>query len=217
METYRTEEEQVQAIKDWWKENARAVVLGLVIGVAIIAGYRYWSANQSSQAAAASDVYVQIVLAQQAGDTQKTEGLMATLQKEYAGTTYSTLASLVVATDAVNANDNAKAATLLRWAMEHSASDELEHIARNRLARVLLSMQKNDEALALVKDVKAEGFDSMYAEVRGDIYLAMNDTESARTQYRNAMDKSTAGDQRAKLIQMKLDNLAAQNTENNNQ
>ena len=33
MELYDTEEQQVEAIKDWWKENGKAVIFGAVIGL----------------------------------------------------------------------------------------------------------------------------------------------------------------------------------------
>ena len=33
MNDYATEEQQVEAIKSWWQENGKAVVLGAVIGL----------------------------------------------------------------------------------------------------------------------------------------------------------------------------------------
>ncbi|PAR85254.1 YfgM family protein, partial [Vibrio cholerae] len=42
MELYDTEEQQVEAIKDWWKENGKAVIFGAVIGLGGLFGWRYY-------------------------------------------------------------------------------------------------------------------------------------------------------------------------------
>ena len=42
MDIHRTEEEQVEAIKTWWKANGTSVIVGVVLGVAVIFGVRYW-------------------------------------------------------------------------------------------------------------------------------------------------------------------------------
>ena len=40
---YETEEQQVEALKDWWAENGRAVIAGVVLGVVVIGGLGLWS------------------------------------------------------------------------------------------------------------------------------------------------------------------------------
>ncbi|MEW8396328.1 MAG: tetratricopeptide repeat protein, partial [Candidatus Thiodiazotropha sp.] len=40
MSEYQTEEEQVEAIKRWWKENGTSVIAGLVIGLGGIFGWQ---------------------------------------------------------------------------------------------------------------------------------------------------------------------------------
>ena len=39
-----TEEEQVERLKAWLKENGLSIVFGIVIGVGGIGGYNYWNA-----------------------------------------------------------------------------------------------------------------------------------------------------------------------------
>ena len=57
MSTYQTEEEQVEAIKKWWKENGKSVIGGIVLGFAIIGGWKGWQGYQQNQGEAASQVY----------------------------------------------------------------------------------------------------------------------------------------------------------------
>ena len=42
MSTYQTEEEQVEAIKQWWKDNGKSVIGGLVLGLAVVGGLKGW-------------------------------------------------------------------------------------------------------------------------------------------------------------------------------
>jgi predicted negative regulator of RcsB-dependent stress response len=41
VEIYDTEEEQVEALKRWWKENGQATLAGLVLGIIVILGWNY--------------------------------------------------------------------------------------------------------------------------------------------------------------------------------
>ncbi len=57
MEQYRTEEEQVQALGRWWKENGRSIVAAVVIALSAGFGWQAWQANEVRQQEQASDIY----------------------------------------------------------------------------------------------------------------------------------------------------------------
>ena len=40
MDVYKTEEEQVEAIKKWWNENGKSIIVGIVVGITAIFGWR---------------------------------------------------------------------------------------------------------------------------------------------------------------------------------
>ena len=42
MEIYMSEEERLEALKKWWKENARAILMGIAFGIAILVGWNTW-------------------------------------------------------------------------------------------------------------------------------------------------------------------------------
>ncbi len=56
MDAYRTEEEQVEALKAWWDENGRSIVVAIVIALAAGFGWQGWKSQQEGQAEAASDM-----------------------------------------------------------------------------------------------------------------------------------------------------------------
>lgn len=99
------------------------------------------------------------------------------------------------------------AAEELRYVMESTSDVELGLIARLRLARVLADQQDYAEALATL-DVDSGSFSARYDEVRGDIHVALGDTESARTAYNAALSGTETNTVDRNLVQMKLDDLS---------
>ena len=202
METYNSEEEQVAAIKQWWKDNAVSLIAGIVIGIVILAGYRYWIENKQSQAQQASVIYSEILLSEN-DKTENTE----TLKADYSATPYAALAALLLAKDNVNKNEIEKAISQLKWTVDNSNDEGIQHLAQQRLARLYLSQNNIESAEALIKGVKANGFSAAYSEIRGDINLAKKLPVQAKENYRLALSALSQGDQRYTLIKMKLDDL----------
>ena len=206
METYNSEEEQVEAIKQWWKDNAVSLITGIVIGVVILAGYRYWIENKQSQAQQASVIYSEI-LSSENDKTENTEILKA----DYSGTPYAALAALLLAKDNVNKNEIEKAISQLKWTVDNGNDEGIQHLAQQRLARLYLSQNNIASAEALIKGVTANGFASGYNEIRGDINLAKKLPVQAKENYRLALSALAQGDQRYDIIKMKLDDLTQAN------
>ena len=202
MDVYKTEEEQVQAIKQWWKENSVSLIAGIVIGAVVLAGYKYWTESKQNQAQQASVIYSQI-LSSSNDKTKSTE----TLKADYSGTPYAALAALLLAKDNVNANEIEKAISQLKWVVDNSNDEGIQHLAQQRLARVYLSQNNIESAEALIKGVTANGFVAGYNEIRGDINLAKKLPVQAKENYRLALSSLVQGDQRYDIIKMKLDDL----------
>ena len=72
MEQYRTEEEQVEALGRWWKENGRSMVVAVVVALGGVFGWQAWQANELRQQEQASDLYQ--VLLQAIGAQDATPG-----------------------------------------------------------------------------------------------------------------------------------------------
>lgn len=202
VDVYKTEEEQVQAIKQWWKENSVSVIAGIVIGIVTLTGYNYWIKTTQNEAQQASIIYSKILSSpdNKANDVE-------ILQSEFSGTPYAALATLLLAKDYVNGNETDKAVTQLKWVVENNSNDAVQHIAQQRLARVYLSLNNVEAAEALIKGIKVAGFTAGYHEIQGDINLAKNLPVQAKENYRLALSSLEQGDQRTEIVKMKLDDL----------
>ena len=202
VEDYNSEEEQVQAIKKWWKENAVSLIAGIVIGAVILSGYKYWTENQKSQSQIASVIYSGI-LSSSEDKTKNTE----LLKSDFSSTPYAALATLLLAKDNVNADEMDKAIIQLKWVVDNADSEGIQHVAKQRLARVYLSNNNIDAAEKLIAGIKSVGFETGYNEIRGDINLAKKLPVQAKENYRLALSSLAQSDQRYAIIKMKLDDL----------
>jgi predicted negative regulator of RcsB-dependent stress response len=202
---YETEEQQVEALKEWWKENGKSVVLGVVLGVGAIFSWRGWVSHQENLAVEASDLYAEVVDFLSNDDLVGIEKNASILRSEYADTTFASMASLAEAKLQVEHSELARAVEKLQWVVENSDLDEFKNIALLRKARVLLANGQADDALKALPKTANLAFKGLFAEVRGDIYLSKGDKDKARQAYTEA---SASGSSDPQLLGMKLDDLA---------
>ncbi|QFI38937.1 tetratricopeptide repeat protein [Moritella marina ATCC 15381] len=204
MEGYATEEQQVEALKSWWKSNGNAVIFGTVLGLAGLVGFRYYNASQLTSQEELSAAYDTVV-------TELSEnGLAAkattqTFIDTNSGNAYATLTALQLAAEAVKKQDFAEAETQLSWVATNSNQASILPIAKLRLARVQAQLANFDDALATLDKITLDTFASKKAEVQGDIYVQQGDLNAARSAYETALAGIGANTQ---LLQLKLDDLA---------
>lgn len=206
MEIYETEEEQVAALKDWWKANGSSVITGILAAVIIAGAWNFWQSYQSDKMLQASTLYQQVLKADQAGQYELVGKIGSRLDTEFSSTAYATYALLFQAKAKVEEPDLSAAKDLLQRAVATSADPELTHVARTRLIRVLLALQENEQGLQIIADVDQSslgGFAAIYDELKGDLYVSMGRIGEARTAYQAALN---AG-QNSPLLQFKLDDL----------
>ncbi|MEH2922373.1 YfgM family protein [Samsonia erythrinae] len=206
MEVYTTENEQVDALRRFLAENGKALVVGVVLGVGALVGWRFWQNHQSESTLAASASYQQVT--QQLAEG-KAEAVAAT-EKFTAGNnnTYGALASLELARHYVEQKDFAKAAQQLIQAQSQTKDADLLAVVNLRLARVQLQENKADEALKTLDAIKLEGWAAQAAEIRGDVLVSKGDNQAARDAYNKGLSSNPSQAQQA-LLRMKLNNLSS--------
>ncbi len=208
MEIYRTDEEQVEALKEWWGENGRSVIIGLVLALAAVFGWRYWQDSTRAHAAAASAEYQMMLQRLDAGEGREVVEIARRIIGAYADTPYAALASLSLAQQAVDEGDLDGAGAHLRWVLENAKVDEVRQLAQVRLARVLVAQGKTDDALAQLTAVKSASFSAMVEEARGDAYLAQGRRADALKAYQAALAAAADVPAKQQLLRMKVDDLA---------
>lgn len=204
---YITEDEQIEAIKRWWKENGRFVIAGLAIGVAAVFGWRAWENYKAEQAAAASTQQAELSAALEAGDPEKARSVGAHIVNEYGGTPYAAHAALALAKLEIDANDFDAAREHLQWVLDNADDEPLRLTARLRLAHLLLARNDPQAALQKLGRVEAGGFAALFDEARGDAYKQLGQPDKAREAYASALAALEPGMGDRALLEMKLNEL----------
>lgn len=199
--------EQEERVKRWIKEYGTAIVLGVVLAIGGIFGFRQWLSYQSSQSQVASEHYTLVQEAIQADRLEDALSEYETLKSDYPRQGYTALAALLVGGALVDAGRDEDAMDAFRLVLDQGDAESLEPVARLRLARLLMAAERHDDALALLPEPPPTGFEAAWAEVRGDVHLARDEIDAARTAYQDALDQMPANAGNSRLLQMKLDSL----------
>ena len=205
MSVYLSEEEQIEAIKKWWKENGRSIIAGAVIGLAAVFGWQYWNDYQHRLAEEASSRFDLLQYAAKTGDTETAIQQAEALTAEHGDSAYAQFAALYLAKLRLEEGDTSAAQAHLQWVLSNSDEPSIQQMARLRLARLRLDQGDLEGAEAVIAQASEDSFAGEFAELRGDIAHSRKEYETARKAYQEALDKG-AGD--SSLVLMKLDDLA---------
>ena len=207
MATYDLEEqEQLAALKAWWKEHGGAIILGATLVCAAIGAWNGWTWYQRSQAAHAAVLYDTLQKAARASDLKTTREAAGAILENFPHSAYAPLAALVSAKIHFQAGDLKTARAQLQWVIDHAGSDEIRSIATLRLASVLLDDNEPNAALKILEAKPHPSFEAIYASQRGDILATQKRRSEARAAYRAALEKARAGPLRDAL-RLKLEAL----------
>jgi predicted negative regulator of RcsB-dependent stress response len=201
------EQEQIDALKAWWRQHGRLVIVAAVAAIAAAAAVSGWRYYKDTQTAKASQLYATLEKAVQAKDVKQVKDLSGQLIENYGGTAYGAMAALAAAKADFDAGDLAGAARRLEWAADHGRDEEVRAIARLRLAGVRLDEKKYDVALKLLEARPPDSFAGLYADLRGDALLAQGKDAEAKAAYQLALEKLPAQTTYRLLVQIKLDGL----------
>ena len=216
MAELRTEEEQVEALKKWWQENGKSLVLGVLLAGAIIFAWKGWQNSQQVKAETAAALYqnliqaVALASAPQATEEQKSTAahLAGNLKADFDDTAYARFGALLNARLLLDAGDKDAAIAEFDWVLSQSEDPVMTVVTTMRKARVLASKGDVAAAIALLNGVSSDAFQVSLMELKGDLQLKNNEPVKARASYQQALD--LAGDEARPILVMKLDNLAVE-------
>ena len=199
-----TEEQQVERIKEFWKEHGKGIVAGAVIGFGLFYGWRFYDQHTMEQQQLASAKYEQLTTALSEGS----ENALVEAQNfvsENSDNTYAHLVALQLAKEAVSKDDLATAVTSLQLVVDNAEDNNIKALASIRLARVLVAQDQADTALELVRASYPEAYQGYAAEIEGDILADKGQNEDARAAYQRALE---ADESLTPALQMKINSLA---------
>jgi len=208
MEIYNTEEQQVEAIKRFWKQNGVSIIAGVVIGLAGLYGFRFYQAQQVAAIEGQSSQYAALVDKIAADGVDKSAWLIEaqTFIEANPASSYAVLTALLAAKEAVLAKDYAVAEKQLAWVISKTKTPEIIALATLRLARVQAEQNNYDAALTTLNATLPKSFIAQQQELKGDVLLKSGDEAKAKAAYQAALAAAEEG--KNPLLQVKLNELA---------
>ena len=188
------EHEQSERVRRWVRDNGLGLVGGVVLGLALVGGWKWWQGHQQGQRIAEAARYDSLQQQIKAQDLAKAQATAASLRQG----PFSTLVALDLAKAQAMAGKRDDAIATLRAA---GAGDALlANIVRERLARLLLDAGKADEALRILADAD----DPASLGARGDAHFTLGQREQARGDYDKALALTTVGSPMRRVLELKL-------------
>ena len=203
MDNFDSEKEQLEQIKTWLRENGLSIVLGIVLGLGGVYGWRGWQGHKVSVAEEYSASLASAEQHLEKANYQQAAVEARQLIEDGDGTLYAELSRLVLARAEVEQGKLDEGALPLQEIVADKES-VFNTVARIRLAKIYIAQSRFDEAEKLVTREAENAYAAVLEELRGDIEFGRGEYVAARTAYLNAISLAgaNAGNQ---FLQMKID------------
>ena len=206
IEGYETEEQQVEAIKSWWKANGNTLIIGAVVGLAGLWGWRYYNESVISAQEETSQAYTDMLLQFEAQGEDKGLENISAFATDNIDNSYGVLASLLLAKEAVAQKNYELAKTQLVQLQTQNSYEPLNAVINLRLARVQAELGENEAALSTLALITEERFLAKAYQTKGTVYLKQGDQDKARSAFQDAINVSQG--RIDPVLQLQFDDLA---------
>jgi predicted negative regulator of RcsB-dependent stress response len=209
---YSTEEEQIAAIKNWWKKNGNSLLIGIGLALIVVFGWKAYEKSVVEGKTEASMLYQQMIGAATADDlSTPDEGSTVTylakqLKEKFSDSEYAIYAALFIAKENVADAKYDEAKNEFNWILNNTEDQRVVHIVNGRLARILSIEGDNDAALKLLVATDP-AFEASYQEIIGDVKVRLSENEAAIDAYTKAYRLVKSNPQALPLLAVKLSNL----------
>ena len=203
MDELLSEKEQIEKMRAWWSEYGYYVIGGVVLGALILFGFNYYQTAQRDAQIAASTLYDTLTLNVADGDLEAAEATAAEIASGHGNTSYAAQSKLAMARLYMDKNRDQDAVDTLQGLLTMKGFENLKHVGRVRLAKVLLYQDKAEEVVTLLEGYESSAFAARYADALGDAYVASGRFADARASYEAAL-RETMPTVDQGLVQLKL-------------
>ena len=209
MADHLQEEEQLDAIKQWWQENRVSIMGAVVLALGGSFGWSQYQDYAAENAIAAADAYDAILIEREAGESADQLATLAqSIRDDNGSVAFAEFAALQVAAAAAEEGDFELAKAELEKVMAGVELDStLGQLAQLRLAKVKAALGQEDEAIAIL-ELGSDSFPVSYAQVLGDLHLAAGREAAALEAYQTAQTASLALGGQSGLIDLKVSGLS---------
>ena len=204
--------EQGERVREWIRQNGLSVVIGIVAGLVLIFGYRYWEQSRDQKKFEAATQYSMIENYVYSDKLDEARALLDSLEDNHEKSAYTVFANMLLARKELDSDKPEAALKLLEKAVDLATNSQLKDVARIRLARVQAAQEQPDAALKTLDQVDASRFTALVSELRADMLARTDKPQEAVKYYRQALEAYEQRSPQYEILQMKLNSLPQAHT-----
>jgi len=199
------EHEQSERVRKWLRENGVSIVMGVVLALAGIFGWRQWQDYQSDQAALANEYYAAIQRELEADNVEAASEQFAAMREGVGEHAYLALAGMLLTASLSEAGETEQAAEIYRTLLDAGKWPALEPLLRLRLALVEADLGRGESALSRLQGDAPVGYQGLWLETRGDILFDLGRFDAAAEAYTAAVEQLRGEGRSLRQTRTKLD------------
>ena len=207
MNDYTTEDEALDRIRQLWGQYGKFIVILSILVAGSFGGRNLWMSYKNDSAENSSLNYSQLLLAVDQKRFEDAFEIGSEIIKTDTQSSYAELSSLFLAKISFEKGDYDVAKNILITLIESSSDLNTGNVARERLARILLSEDKADDSQKVLEESKSMDLTNHLLELQGDIMKARGDLESALSLYQKALAKNIINRQESNNLSLKLNDI----------
>ena len=192
-----------EKIVNWFESNYKSLLLGIVVGLAMLFTYKSFLSSQNSKQLELSRSFDQAVQSYHQGNTDQIISFTKLNMTENADNIYTLLAGLYSAKAMYINNELNESKFYYDHIIKNSNDIEIINLAIYRKAKILIEQKEYDEAHVLLGE---DMINYQHIELKGDIYYIQKDDQNAREYYNQALMFEITPNER-KNIQAKINLL----------
>ena len=186
-----------ERVLNWLEENYKGLILGIIIGLSTLYGYKVYISSENTSQLELSRQYDLAIVQYNSG---KIESILRFSKEniiQNPKNIYTSLANLYSAKEMYAKSNYEEAYIFLDHIIIHSPDVEIKSLAKYRKAKLLIEQEAYNDAHLLLGD-KPDNY--QHLELKGDLYLIQKKYLEAIKHYNEALTYSITPNERKNII-----------------
>ena len=186
-----------EKVVSWIEENYKGLILGVIIGLSILYGYKAYISNGNTKQLDLSRQYDLAINEYNSGKIDEVLKFSRNNITKNPENIYTNLASLYSAKEMYKQNNFEEAYVFLEHIIKYSSDKEIQSLAKYRKAKLLFEEERYEEAHLLLGE---EPDNYQHIELKGDLYLIQDEYLKAINYYNDVLTYSITPNERKNII-----------------
>ena len=216
MDDNLTDQQRAEIVKKWLKDNGLSILISIAVGISGYFGLQYYQQDKLRGYENASRLYAEIEFALKQQRMSQAQNLLLEMDDSFSGSPYQYQSHLALAKLYMDSLDYDNAIIQLEFIIDNASDESFRHIARLRIARIMVEQNQFDEALLLLDSISSvpKAYAPYYQSIKGDIYASQGLLDKAKTAYSMALESLEPGNFDFDFIKMKSDQIQVNPSDN---